>query len=199
VALCKNGSPKRKPASWLHFDVDQRISAASKIFGMLRENVFSHKKVSYRAKRAAYTAIVLSTLLYGSETWTLSAKALQKLRSFHNRCARAMVHISMWHTREHHIRTEDVLRRLELESLDTYLLRRVARWLGHVARLPFDRLPRKFLSAWIPLPRPRSTPRLHFGTHMRNTLKRINVAPDKWYAKAQDKDKWRETVNTFHL
>jgi exonuclease III len=181
------------------FDVDQRISAASKIFGMLRENVFSHKKVSYRAKRAAYTAIVLSTLLYGSETWTLSAKALQKLRSFHNRCARAMVHISMWHTREHHIRTEDVLRRLELESLDTYLLRRVARWLGHVARLPFDRLPRKFLSAWIPLPRPRSTPRLHFGTHMRNTLKRINVAPDKWYAKAQDKDKWRETVNTFHL
>lgn len=181
------------------FDVDQRISAASQIFGTLRECIFSHKKVSFRAKRAAYVAIVLPTLLYGAETWTLSAAALRKLSSFHARCARSMIHVNLWLTREHRIRTEEVLRRLELESIDTYLYRRVTRWLGHVARMPFDRLPRKFLSAWLRHPRPTSTPKLHYGTHILKTLKRIKVAPGAWYALAQDREEWRSLVNSIRL
>jgi exonuclease III len=181
------------------FDVEQRITAASKIFGMLRKNIFSHRTVSYRAKRAAYVAIVLPTLLYGAETWTLPAKALLKLRSFHARCARSMVSINMWLTQEHHIRLMDILRRLGLESLDTYLHRRIATWLGHVARMPFHRLPRKFLSAWLPYPRPQCTPRLHFGSHIQHSLKRINVNLDVWYDKARNKDVWRGIVNSIHL
>ena len=36
-----------------------------------------------------------------------------------------------------------------LESIETYVSRRQVRWLGHVARMSFDRMPRKMLSSWV--------------------------------------------------
>ena len=39
--------------------------------------------------------------------------------------------------------------RLGVQSLGTYLVRRRLRWLGHVRRMPWNRLPRKLLTAWV--------------------------------------------------
>ena len=51
-------------------DVDARITAASRAFGALSKCVFKSRKISLPAKRAAYVALVLSILLYGSECWS---------------------------------------------------------------------------------------------------------------------------------
>ena len=64
-------------------DVDARIDAAGNAFGALREKIFSSTMVSMKVKKFCYVALILSTLLYGSECWTLTEKLYNRLRNFH--------------------------------------------------------------------------------------------------------------------
>ena len=52
-------------------DVDSRIASAGKAFGALRGCIFSSTSISRKAKRAVYEVLVLSILLYGSESWSM--------------------------------------------------------------------------------------------------------------------------------
>ena len=36
-----------------------------------------------------------------------------------------------------------------LRSMRSYIAERALRWLGHVARMPSDKLPRRMLTAWV--------------------------------------------------
>ena len=47
--------------------VDDRIAEASSAFCKLKTSLFKSDDISLPAKRAAYVALVLSILLYGSE------------------------------------------------------------------------------------------------------------------------------------
>ena len=44
--------------------------------------------------------------------------------------------------------------RLGLDAIDFYVAQRQLRWLGHVARMDEERLPRRMLSCWLPRKRP---------------------------------------------
>ena len=49
-------------------DVAKRIEAAGGAFGALRKCIFSSTKLSFASKRAVYSILILTILLYGSET-----------------------------------------------------------------------------------------------------------------------------------
>ena len=69
-----------------------------------------------------------------------------ELRQFHARCVRTMSHITLTQSRMYQIPTREIETELGLDSMDKYIARRQLRWLGHVSRMPFDRLPRRLLS-----------------------------------------------------
>jgi len=58
------------------------MSKASAAFGRLRRKLWNNNDVTIRVKCQVYRAIVLTTLLYGSETWTLYKSQVRKLNSF---------------------------------------------------------------------------------------------------------------------
>ena len=61
-------------------------------------------------------------------------------------------------------RLKELRQRLRIDTIDTTITRRQLRWLGHVARVDFDRrLPRRMLSAWVPHPRPVGAPTMTYG------------------------------------
>jgi hypothetical protein len=65
------------------------------VFGCLQACLFKQKGFSNEAKLAVYNSLVLSVLLYGSESWVLSQRLRDKLRSFHRRaCVRSMCRVS---------------------------------------------------------------------------------------------------------
>ena len=64
-------------------DVKVRIDKA---FGKLKRSVFQDRSLRITIKRVAYQAVVLGTLLYGSETWTTKRAIMQKLETFQNCC-----------------------------------------------------------------------------------------------------------------
>ena len=178
-------------------DIEKRIAKASAAFAALDKSIFSKLQISYTAKRAAYVAVVMSILLYGSETWAISSVMMERLRSFHHRCVRRMCKVNLWLTKEFSITTEKLLKRLGLQTIETYLHRRSLRWLGHVSRMSFDRLPRKMLTAWVKSPRLQGAPRLHYGSYIVDSLKRANIPLDSWMSRAQLKPEWRVSVNNI--
>jgi hypothetical protein len=121
-------------------DVDYRISKASAAFGAL-SNVFRNKHVSNHLNGEVYKVLVLSTLLYGCEVWSLREDLFNRLRSFHKRCARrcarSMCRVSLYHAFHHHISSATLFQRLNVMDLDSYYHNRILRWAGHVARMPF--------------------------------------------------------------
>ena len=175
-------------------DVDSRIESAGRAFGALRKCLFSSRDVSFAAKRAVYTSLILSILLYGCECWALTERLLHRLRVFHAQCVRAMCRVTRKHVWEHHITTGELCARLGLDFIDYYIDRRRLGWLGHVSRMDFDRLPRRMLSSWVPHGRPIGCPNMTFGRSIRTALDKFHIDRSRWPELAADRSAWRQTL-----
>jgi len=71
--------------------VSARLGKAAKAFGCLWSSIFDNQSLSVQIKWVVYCAVVLSTLLYGSETWAVKSAIMRCLESFHNCCIRISV------------------------------------------------------------------------------------------------------------
>ena len=67
------------------------MSKASMSFGRLRERLWDYHNVSIRVKEQIYRAIILSTLLYGAETWTVYRRHVKKIHAFIMRHLRSIM------------------------------------------------------------------------------------------------------------
>ena len=104
--------------------------------------------------------------------------------------AARMIYGCQWrHVREQHITTVTVLKETGLRHIDTYLERRRIRWAGHVARMGWNRTPRKLLSAWAYQEDGRSwgRPMKRWAESFEEDLKGASIPVSKWHELAQDK------------
>ena len=179
-------------------DVDSRIEAAGKAFGALRSCVFTSTHINLAAKRVVYEVLILAILLYGAESWSVTEVMRRRLRVFHARCVRAMCRVSRKHTWDHRISTATLEQRLGIVSIDTYLSRRQLRWLGHIRRMGYERLPRRMLSSWVPCPRPRGAPPMTYGRSVGVALDDFHIDRRMWHELAADRSSWRKTLHLGH-
>ena len=176
-------------------DVDARIASASKAFGALSACLFRSTSVSQVAKRTVYEGEILSILLYGSECWLITARILQRLCVFHAACLRAMCSAS----REDRLTTHSLAQKLELDSIDNYVYRRQLRWVGHVYRMPFTRLPRRMLTSWVAAKRPAGGQLMTFGRSVGKALDNFNIDRSSWHELAADRVAWRAAIHGSQL
>ena len=76
--------------------VKARVTAAD---GALSKPLLKASQVSSYVKGKIYERMVISTLLYGSESWALTGEAWVALRNFHNTKVRQMNGMTHWHSR----------------------------------------------------------------------------------------------------
>ena len=127
------------PPSHISFDayIDKMIEKASSTLARLTARVWSSPKLSVKTNMAVYNACAISTLLYGSETWTTYAGQERRLNTFHLRSIRRIMGIS-WQDK---VTNADVLSRAGLPSMYTLLRQHRLRWLDHVRRMENGRIP----------------------------------------------------------
>ncbi len=176
-------------------EIDRRVASASRVFGAL-QCVFRDRNLSLRTKRLIYSACVVSTLLYGAECWAILKRDETRLDAFHHRCLRAILGVSRWDQQLHHVSNADLRQRWGDVGLisDTVRKRRL-QWLGHVARMPADRLPKQLLFGWLPQPRPAHGPRLRWKDRVSADLQQLEVK--RWFEVAQDRGEWRSICRTL--
>ena len=58
----------------LDHEIERRIEKASSSFGRLKDRVWNGHDIKLETKITLFKAVVISTLLYGGETWNLYAR-----------------------------------------------------------------------------------------------------------------------------
>ena len=97
-------------------EVNCRIAKASAAFGRLL-GVFGTEVESDDTKLKVYRSVVLSTLLYAYETWTVYQRHAKRLNHFHTSYLRKLLNIK-WQDK---IPDTDVLKRAGMQSVHTLL------------------------------------------------------------------------------
>ena len=103
----------------LHIDdeVNARIAKASAAFGQLRWSIWDQSGIRLDTKLEVYRSVVLPTLLYACETWTVYRWHVKRLNHFHTSCLRKLLKIK-WQDR---IPDTEVLKRAGMQSVHTLL------------------------------------------------------------------------------
>ena len=109
-------------------ELQNKMSKACMSFGGLRERLWNNHNVSIRVKRKIYRAIILSTLLYGAEPWTVYRRHVKKLHAFMMTHLRSIMKIR-WQDKVTNIK---VLKWAGLPSMEDLLIRKNLRWTGHL-------------------------------------------------------------------
>ena len=172
-------------------EIQRRMAKASASFGRLRQRLWNNHHVSMRVKGKIYRAIVLSTLLYGAEAWTVYRRQVKKLHAFMMRHLRSIMRIT-WMDK---VTNKEILERTGLPSMEDLLIRKNLRWTGHLMRMSSDRLPKQVLYSQLSSGhRKRGRPRLRFKDTIKRNLKMRDIKIDSWTSLSQQRDKWRATV-----
>jgi exonuclease III len=179
-------------------DILARIGYATAAFGAMRSCIFANKDLHLKTKAKIYVTLVVTILLYGSESWAPRQDMLQQLRVFHHGCVRSMCRVTMRQVHKHRITTVSLLERLGLETIEFYYFTRMLRWAGHVARMPWHRTPRKLLTSWVKNKRPRGRPLFTFGHALKKALKwaGLPIQYAEWSTLAQDRPQWRSLITS---
>jgi len=177
----------------LDADLNQRIGRASTAMSRLSKRAWENDMLTINTKMRVYQACVLSTLLYGSETWTLYTHQEHCLSAFHMRCLRKILGIR-WQDR---IPNKTVLEKAGIPTMYSLLSQRRLRWLGHVARMDDGRIPKDLLYGELATgSRPVGRPALRFKDVCKRDMKNCDIDPLTWEATAVDRSTWRATVKT---
>ena len=121
-----------------------------------------------------YRAVVLTTLLYGAESWVTYCRHLHLIERYHQRCLRAILNIH-W---SDFVTNIDVFEMAQV----TMLLKTQLRWAGHVSRMENHHLPKIVLYGELFTGhRDKGAPRKRY----RDTLKRFLATCDIDYVSGQ--------------
>merc|ERR1711895_362877 len=88
-------------------DVSMRVGGGMRAFGAMKR-VWSGRSVNVRVKRELYERVVVSTIMYGSESWGLRVEERDKLDVAEMKCLRSMCGV----TRMDRVRNEVVRERV---------------------------------------------------------------------------------------
>ncbi|XP_035668259.1 uncharacterized protein LOC118410592 [Branchiostoma floridae] len=150
-------------------ELDCRLGKASAAFNQLGK-LWSSKKLSLGTKLRFYNSNVLSTLLYGCETWHMKSSQEKKLDVFDNKCLRKILGIR-W---DDFIPNTEVRARTSQKPVSVTIRKQRLSCLGHVMRLSPDRLAYQVMH-WAPRgKRRRGRPRMNYRHTIERDLQTAN-------------------------
>ena len=176
----------------LDTELNTRIGKAATAMARLAKRVWDNSLLTTNTQMKVYQACVLSTLLYGSEAWTLYSCQEHRLNVFHLRCLRRILGIT-WQDR---VSNTKVLAQARIPSMFALLSKRRLRWLGHVSRMQDGRIPKDILFGELATgSRSTGRPLFRFKDVCKRDLKARNISSGNLEALVEDRVPWRHTIN----
>jgi len=186
------------------YEIDRRLKFAA---AQLREMDNTWKSsMDLQSKKLFFLQIPLNTALFGCEYWALTDSLRAKLSAFYHRGLRRVLGLNMRDVEQDKIRNEYLRNKLAVYNILDIIRYRQSNFIGKLARMPPDRLPRRMLGAWIPTTRKRgSAPTTTARTYV-NTIQAILGADScsnhgmltDWVPYAEDKTAW-DRLRTDYL
>ena len=174
-------------------DIRNRLNKARNAFRMLN-NMWKSSQYSTETKLKLYSSCVLSTLLYGSECWRMTASDLNQLSTFHTKNLRRILQIFWPKT----ISNQHFFARCNQDSMSTIIMRRRWRWIWHVMRREPGNISRTALH-WTPEgKRKRGQPENTWRQTVEGELKTLHHTWGTVQKLAQNRQGWSTFVVALH-
>nr|VZI31034.1 unnamed protein product [Spirometra erinaceieuropaei] len=130
-----------------------------------------------------YKAVILPTLLYGAQTWTVYTRQARRLNHFHLSCLRRILRLN-WQDR---IPDTEVLERTGILSIYAILKQMQLRWSGHLVRMDDERLPKRLFYGDVATGSRRQGGQIRrYKDTLKSSLKRLQINPTNWEELARD-------------
>ena len=172
----------------LDIEIQQRVAKASSAFGRLRARLWNNHHVTIKIKCQIYQAVILTALLYGTESWAIKQKHVKRLHAIQMRHLRSIMGLR-WTDKVTNI---EILKRAGLPSMENQLTRRNLRWAGHVAHMGDERLPKQIIFSQLKEgKRDQGRPKLRYKDVIKRNLRKRNIPTTSWFDTAQDRNNWR--------
>ena len=177
----------------LDHEIVSRISKASSSFGSLRERVWNSHDIKLATKIAVYRAVVVSTLLYGAQTWTVYSRHVRQLEAFQQRCLRNILKTN-W---EEKVSNIEILAKTKCCSIESIIRKRHLQWSGHLVRMNDSRLPKSiFYGELRNGSRKLGKPRKRFKDMLADTMRKCDIPESSWEELSKNRSQWRGRVHT---
>ena len=164
-------------------EIKIRIGKANAAFGKLTK-IWKKNGFSMKTKIRLYNAIVLSTLLYGSETWPMTVANKKRLEAAHHKWLRRILHIS-WRDK---ITNETIRERTGQENMENIIRKRRLKWMGHVWRMDEDRRAKQVMSWNSGGRRKRGRPRKNWPGTISDDLRYLEMSWEEAEQLAMNRD-----------
>jgi hypothetical protein len=141
---------------------------------------------------------IISVVLYGCETWSLTVREEHKLRVLENRVVRRIFRpmrdgvTGRWRK----LYNEELHNLYSSPSIIRIIKSRKMRWAGHVARMGEERNVYRLLVGKLEGMRPLGRPRRRWIDNIKMDLLEIGMSVVDWIGLAQDRYRWRALVNS---
>jgi exonuclease III len=173
-------------------EIDRRIGAASAVMRQLYRGVISKAELSREAKISVFKSIYVPTLTYGHELWVMTERMRSRVQAAEMRFLRRVAGVRLLDR----VRSSAIRESLGIEPLLLRIERSQLRWLGHVLRMPPERLVKQVLLSNPIGTRPRGRPRRRWKDHVSQICsERLSLT--NWsdiMSAAEDRDLWRELL-----
>jgi hypothetical protein len=121
-------------------EIERRINLGYFKFNDLKKSIWNQSAISLKTKVQIYRATVLSTVLYGAESWTCTDKEYSRLNAFNTKPLRVLTR-----KQQDEISNDRLYKLTGMEPLEDTIRKYRLRWAGHVRRMDDTRLPKKIL------------------------------------------------------
>jgi hypothetical protein len=167
------------------------------------EIFFRNKQISLYTKYRVYMAIPISTLLWGSESWTITDVNKKRLRAFQHKTIRWILNINMYEVQHSRIHNKIVRKSFcNIPDIIKIIQKRQTNWIGDIAKMNTKKLPRKLIASWTKESRkpgrPQTTFRDSYRTCIQNLIPEVQPSlPLSTWIEIAGSPKWSELKNAW--
>ena len=173
-------------------DVAGRIRKAYGAFSQLY-TIWKNNSISKRTKLRIFNSNVISVLLYGSETWKVTADISKKLQVFVNRCLRRIM--GVWWPEV--MSNEELWHITGQLPINTEIKKRKWKWIGHTLRKGEGAVEREALE-WNPQGRrKRGRPKNSWRRTVESEIAGTRMTWREVKRLAEDRGEWRLFVDAL--
>ena len=171
-------------------EIAAHLVRANSAYNKLTKRLWRKSGIHLTTKIAVYKAAVLSSLLYGSEAWTLPRRLVRKLEKFHLISLRKIAGIRWYHK----VPNFQVLEKCKIMGITSMLDQNKLRWVGHVMRMGNYRIPKRMLYGRLARGSSVRGNHLTYINSVRQTLRACDMYDLHLEAKACNRNDWRRNV-----
>lgn len=177
-------------------EIKRRITVGAKCAGALNK-VLSDKNISRKAKIHIYKTIIRPTVIYGSESWTVTEESKHRLETWERKILRKIYRgvkeNGIWRRRTNN-ELKDIFKEIDII---TAITQNRLRWLGHIIRMSENDLTKIIYNTEIAGKNRKGRPRKTWWQNVEEDIEFHNL--HDWKNEATNRRLWKSRIQAIGL